>query len=156
MSISQAFDAVCVYQGGSDYALNKLRSDPIPHSNNDPDIIYQDEVRAAAGNYITSLFTQAMKEEPWVDSATNVSLRFENILILFAKRTAAPGSTEGNVIHELVGSDIGYYACGAIRWHRENESDPFAFSLEDGTPLNLIPGKTYMGFVPTDSPIVSE
>ena len=114
----------------------------------------------SAGNYITSLFTQAMKEEPWVDSATNVSLRFENILILFAKRTAAPGSTEGNVIHELVGSDIGYYACGgewvAIRWHRENESDPFAFSLEDGTPLNLIPGKTYMGFVPTDSPIVFE
>ena len=111
----------------------------------------------AAGNYTTTLFNQSMKEEPWIDAANNEVLRFENILVLYEKRTGVPGATAGNVYHELVGSNTGYYACGgkwvSITWHRENEFEPFSFALEDGTPLNMIPGKTYIGFVPTGSPI---
>ena len=112
----------------------------------------------AAGNYSTNLFTQSMKEKPWIDAETNEAMRFENLLVLYAKRSPAPGGgSAGNVLHELVGGNDGYYACNGkiipIKWTRADEDSPFLYTLEDGTPLTLIPGKTYVGVVPTGSPI---
>ena len=109
----------------------------------------------AAGNYVTTRFIANARETDWVDGETDEALRFENLIVMFEKRTAAPGATAGNVLHELVGSGEGYYACGGkivpIKWSREREDSPFSFTLTDGTPLNVIPGKTYMGFLPLES-----
>lgn len=114
----------------------------------------------AQGNYTTSLFTQGMKLEKWIDASTGEPMRFENLLVLYAKRTPAPGATAGNVLHELVGGNDGYYVSGGkvvpIKWTRASEDAPFRYTLTDGTPLNVIPGKTYVGIVPLQSPIEFE
>lgn len=111
----------------------------------------------AKGNYTTALLTQSMKLEDWIDAGTGEALRFENLLVLYAKRSPAPGATAGNVLHELVGGNDGYYISGGkvvpIKWTRAEEDSAFHYTLTDGTPLNVIPGKTYVGIVPLQSPI---
>ena len=108
-----------------------------------------------AGNY-----TAFQAGRDWVDAETNEVLRFENLLVLYAKKSYAPNSTSGNVLHELVGENTGYYISGGkvvpIKWTRAEEDAPFAYELEDGTPLTVIPGKTYVGIVPPQSPITCE
>lgn len=113
-----------------------------------------------AGNYTTTLLNQARGEEDWIDAGSDEVLRFENLLILYAKKSYAPNATAGNVLHELVGENTGYYISGGkvvpIKWTRAAEDAPFSYTLEDGTPLSVIPGKTYVGVVPPQSPIDCE
>lgn len=96
----------------------------------------------------------------YVDGNTGDVLRFENILILQAVRTGVPGATAGNVYHQLVGSNSGYYITGGqvvpIKWTRDGENSPFVYTLEDGSPLSLIPGKTYIGIIPTYGSLACE
>jgi hypothetical protein len=40
-----------------------------------------------------------------------------------------------------------------IQWSRENATDPFLFTLEDGTPLTLGVGKTYIAVVYNGAPV---
>ncbi len=105
-----------------------------------------------AGNY-----TAYQSNRDWIDAETNEVLRFENLLVLYAKKSYAPNTTAGNVLHELVGENTGYYISGGqivpIKWTRADEDASFSYALEDGTPLNLIPGKTYIGIVPVGSPV---
>jgi hypothetical protein len=58
---------------------------------------------------------------------------------------------------DLEGTGNGYFACGGklvpIKWSRENATAPFVYSLEDGTPLTLGIGKSYVAVLPTGSPV---
>jgi hypothetical protein len=58
---------------------------------------------------------------------------------------------------DLVGSGKGYFACGGkivpILWSRNTETAPFVYTLEDGTPVELGIGKTYVGIIPKGSPV---
>lgn len=91
------------------------------------------------GNYVAQ-----SQETGWIDGATNQTLRFENLLLL-------------NADLEPVGSGEGYYCGGghavAIKWSRESEDAPFVYTLADGSPLRLLPGKTYVAIAPQGSPI---
>ena len=92
------------------------------------------------------------------DGNFNEQLHFENVLVIEAKRTGIAGAP--NVRHELVGENSGYYINGGkivpIKWTRAAEDQPFSYTLEDGTPLTMVPGKTYVNVVPVDSPVVYE
>lgn len=108
-----------------------------------------------AGNY-----TAYQANRDWMDYDANEVLRFENLLILYAEKCYAPGTSAGNVLHTLVGENNGYYISGGkvvpIKWTREAEDAPFHYELTDGTALTVIPGKTYIGIVPPQSPITCE
>ena len=92
------------------------------------------------------------------DGNFNEQLHFENVLVIEAKRTGIAGAP--NVRHELVGENSGYYINGGkivpIKWTRAAEDQPFSYTLEDGTPLTMTPGKTYVNVVPEGSPVVYE
>ena len=106
---------------------------------------------AAAGLYYASQY-----DKDYIDGTSGDQLAFRNVLIL---RCAAKnqGDDAGHLTIDMVGSGTGYYACGGqmvpIRWTRSKTSQPFTFTLEDGTPLTLAVGKTYIGFVSTKSVI---
>lgn len=92
------------------------------------------------------------KTEEFYDANIQEAIPFRNVLILFAKTT-----TDGkHMFVEFTGQGTGYYACGGrivpIRWSRESEAEPFSYTLEDGTPLTMAVGKTYMGVLATRSP----
>ena len=43
-----------------------------------------------------------------------------------------------------------------IKWVHEEETDPFTFFLEDGTPLQQGVGSTYVAIAPVGSPVSFE
>ena len=74
----------------------------------------------------------------------------------FSKTTAAKTTkvktidSYGRLSQELeYKSGEGYFACDGqivkIKWVREDLYGPFSYTLEDGTPLTLGVGKTYVG-----------
>lgn len=100
--------------------------------------------------------TQLWKDrtEEIYDANSGDAVPFKNVLMLFAKTT-----TDGkHMFAELTGEGTGFYACNGqavpIKWVRQNSADPFSYFLEDGTPITLGVGKTYMGVLATCSPDV--
>ena len=107
---------------------------------------------AAAGCYYGTQLWKAHTAD-FADANTGEKVPFENVLILYAKTT-----TDGyRMFADLVGSGRGYYACGGkivpIKWSRANSTAPFSYTLEDGTPLTLGIGKSYVGVIPKNSPV---
>lgn len=107
-------------------------------------------------NAESGLYAAAQYGADYIDAQTGDALTFRNVLVLRCN-TVNQGDTSGHLSIDLVGSGTGYYACGGsmvpILWSRGSTVDPFTFTLEDGTPLTLSVGKTYMGFVSTKSVI---
>jgi hypothetical protein len=92
----------------------------------------------------------------FADANTGEKVPFENVLILYARTT----SDGYRMFADLVGSGSGYYACGGkivpIKWSRAHDTAPFVYTLEDGTPLTLGIGKSYVGVIPKGSPVEFE
>ena len=90
------------------------------------------------------------------DANTGEKVPYRNVLILYAKTT-----TDGyRMFAELTGEGTGYFACGGqivpIKWSRSSLSNPFAFTLEDGTPVTLGVGKSYIGVLSRNCPVEYE
>ena len=91
-----------------------------------------------------------------IDENNDEKEAFENVIVILA-----PTYNE-SVYHiaELDGTGDGYFACNGkivpIQWNRENETDPFSFTLTDGTPLTLGVGNSYIAIAPTTSEVTYE
>jgi len=100
------------------------------------------------GKYI---FWQYGEEQ--IDENTGESIRFENVIVMLAEVE----NVDSYHIADLNTSGEGYYACGGkivpIKWAREAETDPFVFTLADGTVLNQGVGSTYIAIAPIGSPV---
>lgn len=98
--------------------------------------------------YVFSQYGKEMKDE---NDGNPVS--FKNVIVILAP------TENQDVYHvaDLYGSGDGYYACGGkiipIKWVHQNETDPFTFTLSDGTPLTQETGSTYIAIAPTGSPV---
>lgn len=95
----------------------------------------------------------------YVDGNTGAKVHFENVIAIETK--VGTIDDYGRLYQELEGkSGNGYFACGGqmvkIKWSRENATDPFVFTLEDGTPLTLGVGKTYIAVVYNGAPVTGE
>jgi len=103
---------------------------------------------AESGQYMSFQFG---KEN--VEGNNGEQLCFKNVIVLRAKTTKDPNSKLIGM--ELEGEGTGYFACNgqlvSIKWSRATAYDPFSFFLEDGTPLTLGIGKTYVALVPTNA-----
>ena len=102
----------------------------------------------AIGEYVFNQYGQVMK-----DGLTGEEESFENVFVLFV--SAHPTSIY--LVADIEGSGDGYYACDGkiipIKWIRENNTDPFTFTYEDGTPLYQNVGTSYINLAPLDSVI---
>ena len=94
------------------------------------------------------------KEAAILDGNTGEPVPFRNVLVLKAE-TYSDGYHEFATLH---GRGVGYFALGGsyvpITWSRETTYEPFRFCFEDGTPITLGVGKTYIGVIPAQSPEV--
>ena len=101
-----------------------------------------------SATYIYNQFGEEM-----VDGNSGEPEGFRNVIVILA-----PTENQG-VYHvaDLYGSGEGYFACGGqivpILWTHENETDPFTFTLTDGTPLVQGVGSTFVAIAPTGSPV---
>jgi len=100
-------------------------------------------------NADTGLYDAAQYGKAWLDDGNDQTLAFRNVLALYASQEMISDGRDTRSFYELVGSGDGYFACDGqivkIKWVREDLYGPFSYTLEDGTPLTLGVGKTYVG-----------
>ncbi len=87
----------------------------------------------------------------YVDGNTGDVLTFRNVLILRTPIETLQNKNNWMKI-DVVGEGEGYFACNGqmtkIKWSRPTESDPYTYTLENGTPITLGIGKTYIAIIP--------
>lgn len=87
----------------------------------------------------------------YVDGNTGDVLTFRNILVLYTPNETLPNKSNWMKI-DVVGEGEGYFACNGqmtkIKWSRPTENDHYTYTLENGTPITLGVGKTYIAIVP--------
>ena len=77
----------------------------------------------------------------------------------FAGRVKRPSAEaqHGEGQEQPYAGGSGYYANGGkiipITWSCDGDSEPFRFFHEDGTPLDIGVGNTYIAVAPTGSPV---
>jgi len=95
----------------------------------------------------------------YVDGNTGKALTFRNVLILHTPIETL-GNKNGWMKIDVVGSGEGYFACNGqmvpIKWSRPTESDHYTYTLEDGTPITLGVGKTYIAIIPMTGHVAVE
>lgn len=109
------------------------------------------EYDESLGQYKFNQFYRIQK-----DMRSNQEICFENVIVMFCKVY-----NDGKYhVAELEGSGEGYFACNGkiipIKWTHEKETDPFTFTLTDGTPLELGVGSSYIAIAPLTSTVEYE
>ena len=95
-------------------------------------------------------------QKDFLDGNTGEAVPFKNVLLLNVMIRWAEDAY--HVFTDMTGEGTGYYACNGkyvpIKWYRETADDPFTYTYEDGTPLYLAPGKTYVGMLHKNGPAI--
>lgn len=96
---------------------------------------------AAASRYRVSQYGQEH-----VDGSTGEQVSAVNVLVL--KTSTAVLDDVGRLRVQTTGEGDGLFFCGgkaaAIHWSRKDRNSPFVYTLEDGTPLALGQGNSYV------------
>ncbi len=86
-----------------------------------------------------------------IDGANKEKVATENVFVLFAAHGYFADGKSRNIT--LTGQGKGYYmTCGEmipIVWKRAGENGTFSYFKEDGTPLSVRPGKSYVSIADT-------
>lgn len=106
----------------------------------------------------TKLYSAAQHGGAYVDASTGKTVTFRNILVL-RMATSVQAGTDLLTIN-TTGSGSGYFICNGqivnIKWSRSSVTQPFTYTLENGTPITLGVGSTYIGIVPTNATVTFE
>ncbi len=90
--------------------------------------------------------------EPHIDVENNEQLAFKNLIIQYAERSVI--SDQDHQDYKLIGGGSGLLITDGkavkIIWERKTESDRTAYYYEDGTPVYLNAGKSYISVVPSE------
>lgn len=104
-------------------------------------------------NSETDAYAYSQYNKTMTDENSGVTEEFKNVIVILAP------TTNDGVYHvaDLYCGGEGYFACGGkivpIKWIHENETDPFTFTLTDGTALTQETGSTYIAIAPTGSTV---
>ncbi|MDF2675012.1 MAG: hypothetical protein K0R09_3281 [Clostridiales bacterium] len=100
----------------------------------------------------SSMYLRYRKGEPQMERVTGEQLKAENIIIQITKTSSIDGDAKGRLEVKTVGQGKGYYITQGkkvdIKWSKASRSKPTIYTLEDGTPLRLNPGQTWIQIMP--------
>lgn len=100
----------------------------------------------------TGLFLVSQYGKPFIDGNDGSQIAVRNVIIVQTEIWQIKGDSAGRLAARMTGSGEGFYACGGkyipITWSKKSSGDPFVYTLEDGTPLVLGRGKTYINIFP--------
>ena len=90
-----------------------------------------------------------------IDGNTKEQIFFKNLIVIYTKQTKNSEGSYSRSYYDLIGSGTGYFAVNGqivpIKWSRASLTSPFVYTLEDGTPITLGVGTTYVGVSSTNS-----
>ena len=96
----------------------------------------------------TMLYKISQYGKAYTDGNTGEQVNVTNVLILETAISIIPGDKEGRLTVRMTGDGDGTYFCGGkyipIRWSKTDRSSPFVYTKQDGTPLTLGQGSSYV------------
>ena len=106
----------------------------------------------------TGLYMVEYQHGPHLDAVTQEQIAVSNVLVQFVtKRVIGP---YGRRAVGTVGEGTGYFATGGhyqpVRWVKESATSPMRWYFEDGTPLVLTPGRTWVNVFQTTGEVTFE
>lgn len=97
----------------------------------------------------TGLYTMRQYNDSYTDANTGANMTFKNVMVLYTEQTFVHDGDYNRSYYELEGEGNGYLAINGeivkINWSRTDRNAPFVYTLEDGTPVTLGIGHTYVG-----------
>lgn len=107
-------------------------------------------------NATTGLYKASQYKKDHVDAGTGKNMEYKNVLVLAAKQSRVKEGSYTRSYYDLQGEGTGYFACNGkmipIKWAHNAVTDSFTYTMEDGTPLTLGIGTSYVAVVDTQSP----
>lgn len=105
-------------------------------------------------NAQTGMYEGYQQGGDYVDGNTGETVSFRNLLVVYFDTTTNAG---GTLSINTCGDGNGYFANGGkivpITWKRGGLEFPFSYFLEDGTPLEVGIGSSYIAVLPDGSPV---
>ncbi len=102
------------------------------------------EYDASQGKYLVSEYGKAMTD----NGHDGAQLAVRNVLVLEASMGLISGDEAGRLTGKLTGSGKGSYFCGGIQvpitWYKASATTPYSYTLENGQPLKLARGNSYI------------
>ena len=96
----------------------------------------------------SGLYCASQYGREYVDAGNNQRMAFSNVMTLYTGQVFHHDGEYSRSYYELIGEGSGHLAIDgemvAVKWSREALESPFVFTLEDGTPVTLKTGKTYI------------
>ena len=93
----------------------------------------------------TGLYSMEQFGSTYADNY-EIDVLFKNVLVINANTFLQSDGLHLTI--DLIGSGDGYFCCGGrytpIKWYRDSLDDSFHYTLEDGTPLALGIGRTFV------------
>ena len=103
----------------------------------------------------TGVYSARQYNRDLIDGTTGEQLTFKNVIVLYTGQQKQDDGYYYRSYYDLIGSGEGYFAVNGeivkIQWSREAVETPFVFTLEDGTPLTMGVGTTYLAVASTSS-----
>lgn len=98
----------------------------------------------------TGLYNASQYGDEWVDGNTGEAISFRNVIALYADQAQSVAGS-ARQFYDLIGSGDGHFVCDGqiipIKWHHASYEEPFQYTLEDGSPLYLGVGRTYIAIL---------
>lgn len=111
-------------------------------------------------NTTSGLYEAAQYNKDHIDGETGEVLTYRNVLVLQTKHWKEKEGSYSRSYYNLTGSGNGYFACDGkivpIKWKHNKVTDNFTYTLEDGTPLVLGVGRSYVGIISTSGSVTAE
>lgn len=108
----------------------------------------------------TGVYKAAQYKRDHMDAGTEQVMAYRNVLALYTSQWGIYDGQYTRSFYDLIGSGSGHFACDGklipILWSRESARAPFCYTLEDGTPLTLGTGTTYVGIIGGDRTVSYE
>ena len=87
----------------------------------------------------------------WMDAGLGEQLSFRNVIVITTPQSFRSDAAYSRSFYDLSGSGKGYLICDgqivSILWSRSSLQSAFTYTYEDGTPVTLGVGSTYVGVV---------
>ena len=109
---------------------------------------------------MVSVIVPVYNVEPYLRECLDsiITQSYTDLQIIIIKSVISGTPNGVNVYQQLTGSGDGYLIRDGeyipIQWHKPTAKDYFTFTTEDGSPVTLGVGKTFVSILPTISPEV--
>ena len=104
-------------------------------------------------NTTTGLYAMSQYNRPLIDGDTKEQMAFKNVIVLYAPQSKKSDGVYNRSYYDLMNGGNGYFAVNGqivpIKWTRNELKKCFNYTLEDGTPITMGVGTTYIGIAST-------